>query len=107
MDLDGAALQEMAGRIGPDVATVAADVALDDTAQRFTADAIARFGRVDVALLNAGIEGEVAPIGVSSLASFDRVLAVNLRSVWLGLSALMPAMKVRAVTVTLFVRQIS
>lgn len=93
VDLDGAALQEMAGRIGPDVATVAADVALDDTAQRFTADAIARFGRVDVALLNAGIEGEVAPIGVSSLASFDRVLAVNLRSVWLGLSALMPAMK--------------
>jgi NAD(P)-dependent dehydrogenase (short-subunit alcohol dehydrogenase family) len=93
VDLHADALQELAGQIGPDVAILAADVALDDTAQRFTADAISRFGRVDVALLNAGIEGEVAPIGTSSLASFDRVMAVNVRSVWLGLSALMPAMQ--------------
>ena len=48
---------------------------------------------MDVALLNAGIEGQVGPIGTTPLALFDRVMAVNVRSVWLGLSALMPAMR--------------
>jgi NAD(P)-dependent dehydrogenase (short-subunit alcohol dehydrogenase family) len=90
VDLDKAALRGMAG---PDIATLALDVAADDAAERYVAEATARFGGVDVALLNAGIEGEVAPIGKGSLAMFDCVMAVNLRAVWLGLSALMPAMQ--------------
>ncbi len=52
-----------------------------------------RHGRIDAALLNAGIEGEVAGIADVSLAVFDRVMAVNVRGVWIGLAALMPAMK--------------
>ena len=51
-----------------------------------------RFGRVDAALLNAGIEGTVGPIGALPAEAFDRVMAVNVRGVWLGLSALMPVM---------------
>ena len=94
VDLRDDALQEAAASIGPDVAALALDVSADDSARRYTEAATARFGRVDMALLNAGIEGEIAPIGQSSLAGFDRVMAVNVRSVWLGLSALMPAMKV-------------
>lgn len=39
---------------------------------------------------NAGIEGTVAPIGAMSVESFDAVLAVNLRGVFLGLSAMLP-----------------
>lgn len=93
VDLRDDALQEAAASIGPDVAALALDVSADDSARRYTEAATARFGRVDVALLNAGIEGEIAPIGQSSLAGFDRVMAVNVRSVWLGLAALMPAMK--------------
>ena len=93
VDLREEALTEAAAFIGPDVATLALDVSADDSAEHYTAAAAERFGRVDVALLNAGIEGEIAPIGQSSLAGFDRLMAVNLRSVWLGLSALMPAMK--------------
>lgn len=93
VDLDSDALAHMAAELGPDVATLATDVALDDSAARYTAEAISRFGKVDIALLNAGTEGEIGPIGTSSLASFDRVMAINVRGVWLGLSALMPAMK--------------
>jgi NAD(P)-dependent dehydrogenase (short-subunit alcohol dehydrogenase family) len=93
VDLRADALHDLAERIGRDVATLVLDVSADDSAQRYTAEAQSRFGRLDVALLNAGIEGEIAPIGTSSLAMFDRVMAVNVRSVWLGLSALMPAMR--------------
>lgn len=94
VDVDEPALNAAATKIGGDAAWLAADVSDGDSAARYTAEALKRFGRVDVAVLNAGIEGEVAAVGMASLAMFDRVLAVNVRGVWLGLSALMPAMKV-------------
>lgn len=70
-----------------------ADVS-DETAVRgFVAQAVARFGSIDAALLNAGIEGEIGRIEDMSVAMFDRVMAINVRSVWLGLAALFPAMR--------------
>ena len=95
VDRDEAGLHVIAGRIGAAASVLVADVTADDSAARFVAEALRLHGRVDAALLNAGIEGEVAPIGRSTLAGFDRVMAVNVRSVWLGLSALLPAMKAR------------
>jgi NAD(P)-dependent dehydrogenase (short-subunit alcohol dehydrogenase family) len=50
------------------------------------------FGGLDVALLNAGIEGRVGGIAELDVADFDRVIAVNLRGVWLGLKHVMPVM---------------
>jgi NAD(P)-dependent dehydrogenase (short-subunit alcohol dehydrogenase family) len=47
--------------------------------------ALQTFGRVDVACNNAGIEGEQAPTADCTLENFDRVIAVNLRGVFLCL----------------------
>src|SRR5262249_21585682 len=47
--------------------------------------AVARFGGVDVLVLNAGIEGVVKPITEYPIEVFDQVMAVNVRGVWLGL----------------------
>lgn len=93
VDLQEAALREAAERLGPAASWLADDVSEAESAARYTAAVLERHGRVDAALLNAGIEGEIAPIGTATLAGFDRVMAVNVRSIWLGLSALMPAMK--------------
>ena len=93
VDRDEAGLRAVAAGIGTAAACLALDVAADDSATRYVAEALRLHGRVDAAVLNAGIEGEVAPIGEATLAGFDRVMAVNVRSVWLGLSALLPAMK--------------
>lgn len=71
----------------------AADVTDAAATRAFVADAARRFGRVDAALLNAGIEGEVGRIEDASLAMFDQVMAVNVRGVWLGLAALIPVMR--------------
>ena len=53
--------------------------------------AVQRFGGLDIAVLNAGIEGEVQPITDYDIATFDRVMAVNVRGVWLGLKYCIPA----------------
>jgi len=54
--------------------------------------ALDRFGGLDIAVLNAGIEGKVAPIGEMAVADFDQVMNVNVRGVFMGLSKAMPAM---------------
>jgi NAD(P)-dependent dehydrogenase (short-subunit alcohol dehydrogenase family) len=47
------------------------------------AEIVSRYGQLEVAFNNAGIEGEVAPTGECTTANFDRVIAVNLRGVFL------------------------
>ena len=93
VDRDEAALAVTAAGIGEEVATMAGDVAADGTAPAYVAEALRRFGQLDVLLLNAGIEGAIATIPEYPLATFDRVIAVNVRGVWLGLAAAMPAMQ--------------
>ena len=45
--------------------------------------AVDTYGALDIAVNNAGIEGRVAPITDLEPADFDRVIATNLRGVWL------------------------
>ena len=47
--------------------------------------AVERFGRVDLHHLNAGIPGSLDPFPELDLAGFERVMAVNVTSVFLGL----------------------
>jgi len=68
------------------------DVVDEASVRQLVDDTVARFGRVDVALLNAGIEGHVKPIGEYPTEIFDKVMAVNVRGVWLGLKYVMKAM---------------
>ncbi|MBM3347507.1 MAG: SDR family oxidoreductase [Betaproteobacteria bacterium] len=73
----------------------AADVTQAADTKRYIAAAVKRFGGVDILLANAGIEGEVAKITAYPEEVFDRVMAVNVRGVWLGLKHVIPAMKKR------------
>ena len=50
------------------------------------------FGRLDVAHNNAGIEGEVTTLVESSEENWDRVMAINLKGVWLCMHAQIPVM---------------
>ena len=78
---------------GEQSAYFVADVTDEEATKAFVAAASKRLGGLDIALLNAGIEGEIGRIEDLSVATFDRVMAVNVRSVWLGLASLMPAMR--------------
>lgn len=59
------------------------DVSDETSVHDLIAEIVANFGRLDAAFNNAGIEGEQALTGDSTTENFDRVIAVNLRGVWL------------------------
>jgi NAD(P)-dependent dehydrogenase (short-subunit alcohol dehydrogenase family) len=74
------------------VATVAGDVCSEAVNERAVATAVERFGRLDVAVLNAGIPARGDLID-APLDGFDRSIDVNVRAVLLGIRACVPAMR--------------
>ncbi|MBM3853093.1 MAG: SDR family oxidoreductase, partial [Verrucomicrobia bacterium] len=82
------------GRAGARAETFPCDVS-DETAVAALAKAVARrWGRVDVLINNAGAFA-AAPFAETSVAEFDRLVAVNLRSAFLVTRAFLPAMQRR------------
>jgi NAD(P)-dependent dehydrogenase (short-subunit alcohol dehydrogenase family) len=86
-------LQATAAEIGAQAAICPTDVTDEAAVKKLVDETVARYGRVDAALLNAGIEGKVGPIVDYAAETFDRVMAVNVRGVWLGLKYVMKAME--------------
>lgn len=92
VDLDADALQKAAAELegGDRVAWTAADVSKDADVKRYTDAAMERFGRIDIVFLNAGIEGVVKPMTEYPLELYDKVMAVNVKGVWLGMRHAFP-----------------
>lgn len=78
---------KVAGSLPGPAAAVKADVSLEADVEGYMQTALDTFGRVDLFHLNAGISGSFAPFTELTADDFDRVIAVNLRSVFLGLRA--------------------
>ena len=96
VDLDEASLQEVVGAIGEDKASyTVADVTQPEQSETYVNEAVERWGGVDVLLANAGIEGTLSPIPDYPIDVFDRVMAVNVRAVWLGIKYVVPIMRER------------
>lgn len=93
VDMDAERLEALGGETG--AAWHAGDVSDPEVNEAVAAATAERFGGIDIGLLNAGIEGALAPIGDYTVEMFDRVMAVNARGVWLGLKALMPHLERR------------
>jgi len=93
VDMDEGRLEALADETG--AAWHAGDVSDPEVNEAIAAATAERFGGIDIGLLNAGIEGALAPIGDYTVEMFDRVMAVNARGVWLGLKALMPHLERR------------
>src|SRR5262245_30821992 len=96
-DIDGdggTATVEMIRQAGGAATFIRADVAQADSVTELVESAVARYGRLDFAHNNAGIAGVSGTSGATRTAmidypesSFDRVIAVNLKGVWLCLQA--------------------
>ena len=96
VDLDEGALRELVQSIGEDKASyTVADVTDPDQSQAYIDAAVNRWGGIDAYLANAGIEGTLATIPDYPIDIFDRVIAVNVRGVWLGIKYAVPAMRER------------
>jgi len=93
VDIEELALRGAVDAIGDNhCSSVCADVTRDDDTQRYVKTAVERYGRIDIYLANAGIEGNIKPIPDYPIEVFDRVIAVNVRGVWLGIKHVIPVM---------------
>lgn len=73
----------------------AADIALDDSPRRIVAEALDKFGAIDILFNNAGVSGR-ALVEEMSDEQWDRVNAVNLRAMFRLCREAIPALKARA-----------
>ena len=98
VDLAAAVLEESLAQVeraGGEAITVVADVTRLAEVERYAAAAVERFGGIDGFFNNAGILGAVSPLVDYPEESFDRVLAVNVKAVFLGLKVVGPAIMAR------------
>jgi len=79
-------------RDGGSAVAVAGDIRDEALARTLVETAIRRFGGLDIAFNNAGINGEMGPTPSLSLEGWNEALAVNLTAAFLGAKYQIPAM---------------
>jgi NAD(P)-dependent dehydrogenase (short-subunit alcohol dehydrogenase family) len=87
VDTDEPRAREVAESLAGPSAWVRADVADEADVARYLDVAVSHFGRVDLHHLNAGIAGSLTALPELTATEFDRVMAVNVRGVFLGIRA--------------------
>jgi NAD(P)-dependent dehydrogenase (short-subunit alcohol dehydrogenase family) len=87
-------VKELEGR-GAQALGVACDVSREDDTQELATKTLERFGRIDVLVNNAALYGTLTrrPFMDIPVEEWDRVMAVNLRGLFLCARAVFPAMK--------------
>jgi NAD(P)-dependent dehydrogenase (short-subunit alcohol dehydrogenase family) len=85
VDTDEARAREVAAALPGPSAWLRADVSAEADVARYLEAAVSHFGRVDFHHLNAGIAGSLTALPDLSADEFDRVMAVNVRGVFLGI----------------------
>ena len=96
IDIDEKAAAETATQIernGGKAVAIRADVSVEADAKQMVETAALQLGTPGVLFNNAGIEGESAFIGKMTAEAFDRVIAINLRGVFLGMKYVIPEMQ--------------
>jgi NAD(P)-dependent dehydrogenase (short-subunit alcohol dehydrogenase family) len=61
--------------------------------KHYSEEALKKMGKIDIFFNNAGIEGVVKPINDYPEDIFDKVMAVNVKGIWLGNKHVVPHMK--------------
>jgi NAD(P)-dependent dehydrogenase (short-subunit alcohol dehydrogenase family) len=78
--------------LGAEAEFVRADVTKEDEVRNLVEKAVARFGRLDVAVNNAGFEGETGPIQDATVDNFKAVHDTNVLGVFLSMKYELRAM---------------
>jgi meso-butanediol dehydrogenase/(S,S)-butanediol dehydrogenase/diacetyl reductase len=90
VDLNEAGLAETAAKVkaaGAEVECYGADVSVTADVEGFFAKTVARYGRIDICVNNAGIGNPPMPLVQMTDEGFDRTVAVNQRGVFLCMRA--------------------
>lgn len=77
--------EDVARSIGGQASALQVDVSQSADVQRMIAEAVERFGRIDILVNNAGIGGAMGLLHEQDEDNFDRIIAINLKGVFLGM----------------------
>lgn len=92
-DLDKKALEDaMAQLNSPHVSYIKTDVSHREANEQMVAHTIHTFGRMDIFMANAGIEGATLPTPDYPEDIYDKVQAVNAKGVWMGCKSVIPVL---------------
>ena len=95
-DLNGEAAEQVKEEIiarGGEAAAIRADVSKEEDARAMVRATLDAFGALDVAFNNAGIEGLIAPTHEYPPDAWQRIIAINLTGVYLGMRYQIPVMR--------------
>jgi len=84
-EVEGQSLEAELRKLGADVEFIKADVRKDDDVRNLLDKTIARFGRLDVAVNNAGTEGQPGPLTEQTAETYAATFDTNVLGVVLSL----------------------
>ena len=93
LDLKGEVAEAAAKRLGAAAIAIKADVSIRADVERAAQAAIEAFGRVDIVVNNAGTTHRNKPVMEVTDDEFDRIFAVNVKSILLTVQAFVPHMR--------------
>lgn len=94
-DINGAAAEAFAKELGDSAIGHQVDVSKDESVAAMAKAALQAFGQVDILVNNAGVTHLPAAMEDVSESDFDRVISVNVKSVYLTAKHLVAHMKAR------------
>jgi 3-oxoacyl-[acyl-carrier protein] reductase len=95
VDINGEAAKAAADKIGHGSIPLACDVSKSPEVERMAKDVIRQFGRLDIVVNNAGTSHRNQPMLDVSEEEYDRVFAVNVKSIYLMAKATVPHFRER------------
>src|SRR5215475_7455434 len=84
-EAEGQETVDLLRRAGGEGMFLKADVSRAADVESLIGKAVEKYGRLDIAFNNAGIEGQWAPLHAQTEQEFSRVIDINLKGVWLCL----------------------
>lgn len=96
VDMNQAGAEETVSMIkekGGDAVAVRADVTLAGDAERMIQSSVKQFGKLDILFNNAGVPMSFTPIEDVKEELWDRIMAVNVKGIFLGAKYAVPVMK--------------
>src|SRR4030042_2151247 len=94
-DIDEAGARQSAGfieKLGRRSLAIKADVSQPDEVQHMVDETVARLGTIDILVNNAGIMAKATKIADMAIEDWERVIAVDLRGVFICTRAVLPVM---------------
>ena len=93
IDINAEAAREVASQIGNSAFAMEADVSIDGDVSRMVQEALDRWGQLDILVNNAGTTHRNQPMTEVTEEEYERIFAVNVKSVYLSARYVVPVMK--------------